>query len=48
MKTFIREISADRLTDAIIKDYEMKGYRIDYKADSVEIWYDETLEAKAA
>ncbi len=37
-RTFIREIPIEKLTDAIIKDYEARGFEIVYKEDSVEIW----------
>lgn len=36
--TFIREIPTERITDAIIKDYEARGFTIIWKEDSVEIW----------
>lgn len=47
MKTFIREIPADKWTDELDRQYSDCEKK--YKADSVEIWYiNETLEAKAA
>lgn len=36
--TFIREISADRLTDKMVKEYEERGFILKYKDDSVEVW----------
>jgi len=37
-RTFIREISLERLTDAMLKDYEDRGFEIVWKEESVEIW----------
>lgn len=34
---FLREIPVDRITDAIVKEYEDKGCVIVYKDDSIEI-----------
>ncbi len=36
--TFIREIPADRITDAVLADYEKRGFILVWKEDSVEIW----------
>jgi len=37
-RTFIREIPLDKLTDAMLKDYELRGFEIVWLVDSVEIW----------
>lgn len=37
-KTFIREIPSEKLTDAMIADYEARGFELVYKQDSVEVW----------
>ncbi len=37
-KTFIREIPIEKLTDAMVTDYEVRGFELVYKEDSVEVW----------
>ncbi len=37
-ETFIREISLEKITDKLIKDYEDKGFILKWKEDSVEVW----------
>jgi hypothetical protein len=37
-KTFVREISIEKLTDAILLDYVQRGFEVVWKEDSIEIW----------
>ena len=37
-ETFIREISLDKITDKLVKEYEDKGFILRWKDDSLEIW----------
>jgi hypothetical protein len=36
--TFIREIPWEKFTDALMADYEKRGFRLVYTDDSVEVW----------
>lgn len=47
MKTFIREIPIERLTDQELKKYEDRDYKIEWKAESIEIWYIPEMEKAA-
>lgn len=37
-RTFIREVPIERITDAMVKDYEARGFEIVWKEDSIEVW----------
>lgn len=37
-RTFIREISIEKLTQEMVDDYTNRGFEIVYKDDSVEVW----------
>ncbi len=37
-RTFIREISLDKITDELINDYLKRGFEVVYKESSIEIW----------
>lgn len=37
-RTFIREISIEKLTQEMVDDYIKRGFELEYKEDSVEVW----------
>ena len=47
MKTFIKEFQEKNWTDELARFYESEGCEIKYKIDSVEVWYNQTLEKVA-